>query len=81
MENKIELPIPEDAKWEAVGRGYATVLMDKQRRIDELEQMISCLHDNICRNVRSTAIVEDTEDYCALMCDSILARVNALKEK
>lgn len=36
MAGNIEIPLPEDVEREAVGTGYASVLMEKQARIDRL---------------------------------------------
>lgn len=79
MENKIELTLPEDVIWEAVGRGYATVLMEKQHRIGRLEQMIFNLYENICRDVPSVMILEDSDDDYMSLCRDILKRVKKLK--
>lgn len=51
--------LPEDAKWEAIGRGYASVLMEKQARIDRLERLIFMLYENIVRGVESTVLYDD----------------------
>lgn len=49
MAENIEIPLPEDVKWEAVGRGYASVLIEKQARIDRLERLIWMLYENVMR--------------------------------
>ncbi len=80
MDNKIgfDLPLPEEAKWEAFGRGYDAVLMEKQHRIDRLEQMLFMLYDNICRDVNSTMLIDDDGPFDTL-CIGILERVRQLK--
>lgn len=75
----VKLPLSEDVIWEAVGRGYATVLMEKQHRIDRLEQMIMMLYENICRDVNSVMFIEDSDDDYMSLCLYILDRVKKLK--
>lgn len=75
----VKLPLPEDIKWEAVGRGYATVLMEKQHHIDRLEQMIIMLYENVCRDVKSDMVIEDSDDFYMSLCQDILKRVKKLK--
>lgn len=75
----VKIPLPEDVKWEAVGRGYATVLMEKQHRIDRLEQMIIMLYENVCRDVKSDMFIEDSDDNYMSLCQDILKRVKKLK--
>ena len=79
MSGEISIPLPEDAKWEAIGRGYASVLMEKQARIDRLERLIWMLHENICKDVKSNVLYDD--DIETLFCNEILEKVEQLKEK
>lgn len=78
-EHKISIPLPEDAKWEAIGRGYASVLMEKQARIDRLERMIWMLHENICKDVKSNMPYDD--DVETTLFSEILEKVEQLKNK
>lgn len=78
-EHKISIPLPEDAKWEAIGRGYASVLMAKQARIDRLERMIWMLHENICKDVKSNMVYDD--DIETMLYSQILEKVEQLKSK
>lgn len=77
--DKITIPLPEDAKWEAIGRGYASVLMDRQARIDRLERMIWMLHENICKGVKSCVL--DDDDMETQFAIEILKKVEQLKNK
>lgn len=77
----VELPLPEDVKWEAVGRGYAAELMEKQRRIDRLEQTILYIYESICKDAPSVMIVEDSDDAFVGLYGEILDRVAKLKRK
>ena len=79
MSDKIELLLPEDAKWEAIGRGYASVLMEKQARIDRLERMIFILYENICKDVKSNMVYDD--DTETMLFSEILEKVEQLKNK
>ena len=79
MNGEISIPLPEDAKWEAIGRGYASVLMEKQARIDRLERLIWMLQENICKEVKSNVLYDD--DIETLFCNEILEKVEQLKEK
>ncbi len=79
IEHKITIPIPEDVKWEAVGRGYASVLMEKQARIDRLERLIHVLYENICKGVESNVIYDD--DLESHFFSEILDKVAELKNK
>ena len=83
MENKIgfDVPFTDDIKWEAVGRGYASVLMEKQHRVDQLEQMLLCLYNNVCQDTPSVMILEGSDDIFANFCMDILETVRKLKEK
>lgn len=78
-EHKISIPLPEDAKWEAIGRGYASVLMDKQTRIDRLERIVWVLYENICKDVKSNVIYDD--DLETSLCSDIIEKVEQLKNK
>ena len=78
-DHKLALPLPEDAKWEAIGRGYASVLMDRQARIDRLEQLIWMLHENICKGVKSCVL--DDDDMETQFAIEILKKVEQLKNK
>ena len=78
-EHKISIPLPEDAKWEAIGRGYASVLMEKQARIDRLERMIFILFENICKDVKSNMPYDD--DVETTLYSEILEKVEQLKNK
>lgn len=78
-DHKISIPLPEDAKWEAIGRGYASVLMEKQARIDRLERLIWMLHENICKDVKSNVLYDD--DLETSLCSEILEKVEQLKTK
>lgn len=75
----VKIPLPEDVKWEAVGRGFAIVLMEKQHHIDRLEQMIIMLYENVCRDVKSDMFIEDSDDDYMSLCQDILKRVKKLK--
>ena len=77
--HKISIPLPEDAKWEAIGRGYASVLMEKQARIDRLERMIFILFENICKDVKSNIPYDD--DIETSLCSDIIEKVEQLKSK
>lgn len=77
--SEIEIPLPEDAKWEAIGRGYASVLMEKQARIDRLERLIWVLHENICKDMKSNIVYDD--DVETMFCNEILEKVEQLKNK
>lgn len=76
MAENIEIPLPEDAKWEAIGRGYASVLMEKQARIDRLERLIWMLYENVVRGVNSTIIMDD--DVETGLCCEIQGKVKDL---
>lgn len=78
-EHKISIPLPEDAKWEAIGRGYASVLMEKQARIDRLERMIFILYENICKDVKSNMPYDN--DVETTLFSEILEKVEQLKNK
>lgn len=78
-DHKITIPLPEDAEWEAIGRGYASVLMEKQARIDRLERMIFILYENICKGVKSCVLDEDDMETQFLI--EILEKVEQLKNK
>ena len=77
--DELTLPLPEDAKWEAIGRGYASVLMEKQARIDRLERMIFMLYENICKDVKSDMVYDD--DIETTLFSEILEKVEQLKNK
>lgn len=77
--NEIEIPLPEDAKWEAIGRGYASVLMEKQARIDRLERLIWVLHENVCNDLKSNILYD--EDLETTLYSEILEKVEELKNK
>lgn len=77
--HKISIPIPEDAKWEAIGRGYASVLMEKQARIDRLEQLILMTYQNVCQGMNAAVIDED--DLYQDFCTDIVNKFKKLKEK
>ena len=79
MSGEISIPLPEDAKWEAIGRGYASVLMEKQARIDRLERMIFILFENICKDVKSNMTYDD--DIETTLFSEILEKVEQLKNK
>lgn len=79
MSGEISIPLPEDAKWEAIGRGYASVLMEKQARIDRLERMIFILYENICKDVKSDMPYDD--DTETTLYSEILEKVEQLKSK
>ena len=79
MNGEISIPLPEDAKWEAIGRGYASVLMEKQARIDRLERMIFILYENICKDVKSDMPYDD--DTETTLFSEILEKVEQLKNK
>ncbi len=70
MSDKIEIPLPEDAKWEAIGRGYASVLMEKQARIDRLERLIWIVYENVVKGIDSTTLMED--DMETNLCQQII---------
>lgn len=76
MAENIEIPLPEDAKWEAVGRGYASVLMEKQERIDRLERLIWMLYENIVKGISSTVL--DDDDVETGLCKQILDKTKEL---
>lgn len=76
MAENIEVPLPEDVKWEAVGRGYASVLMEKQARVDRLERLIWMLYENVVRGVNSTIIMDD--DVETGLCCNIQSKVREL---
>lgn len=76
-EHKVNISIPEDAKWEAIGRGYASALMEKQARIDRLERLIWMLYENICKGIKSNVIYDD--DTETMLCSEILEKLNNLK--
>lgn len=76
MAENIEIPLPEDAKWEAIGRGYASVLMEKQARIDRLERLIWMLYENVVRGVNSAIIIED--DMETGLCSEIQSKVREM---
>lgn len=76
MAENIEIPLPEDVKWEAVGRGYASVLMEKQARIDRLERLIWMLYENVVRDVKSTIIIDG--DVETGLCSEIQSKVREL---
>lgn len=78
-EHKINLPLPEDAKWEAIGRGYASVLMEKQARIDRLERLIAWVYDGVCHERMATMPYDD--DMETTMCQEIMEKVEKLMEK
>lgn len=78
-DHKITIPLPEDAKWEAIGRGYASVLMEKQAQIDRLERMIFILYENICKDVKSNMPYDD--DVETTLFSEILEKVEQLKNK
>lgn len=61
MTENIEIPLPEDAKWEAIGRGYASVLMEKQARIDKIERLLYALFMNICMGKDIPVLYDDDE--------------------
>lgn len=71
-----EVQLPEDVKWEAVGRGYALVLMEKQARIDRLERLIHALYENICKGVESNVVYDD--DIESHFFSEILDKVKSL---
>lgn len=77
--DKITIPLPEDAKWEAIGRGYASVLMEKQERIDRLERMIFILYENICKGVKSELLYDD--DVETSLYSAILEKFEQIKEE
>ena len=77
--DKIAIPLPKDAKWVAIGRGYASVLMEKQARIDRLERMIFILYENICKDVKSNMVYDD--DTETTLFSEILEKVEQLKNK
>lgn len=79
MAENIEIPLPEDVKWEAVGRGYALVLMEKQARIDRLEQLIWMLYENVVKGVDSTIIMDD--DVETGLCREMQGKVKELNAK
>lgn len=79
MAENIEIPLPEDVKWEAVGRGYASVLMEKQARIDRLERLIWMLYENVVKGVDSTIIIDD--DVETGLCCDIQSKVKELNAK
>lgn len=70
MAENIEIPLPEDVNWEAIGRGYASVLVEKQARIDRLETLLFALYGNICKG-KDIPVLYDNDDassyYTALM--------------
>lgn len=73
MAENIEIPLPEDAKWEAIGRGYASVLMEKQARIDRLERLIWMLYENVVKGVDSTILMDD--DVETNLCQQIIEHI------
>lgn len=45
----------------AFGRGMAEVIAEKQARIDRLEQMMLCLHENVCYNKGAVILQQDPQ--------------------
>lgn len=78
MAENIEIPLPEDIKWEAFGRGYASVLMEEQARIDRLERLIWMLYENIVKGVSSTVL--DDDDVETSLCRQILDKAKELND-
>lgn len=78
-EHKTTITLPEDVKWEAVGRGYASVFMEKQARIDRLERLIHALYENICKGVELYVIYDD--DLETHLFSEILDKVAELKNE
>lgn len=78
MAENIEIPLPEDVKWGAVGTGYASVLIEKQARIDRLERLIWMLYENVMRGVNSTIIMDD--DVGTGLCCEIQDKVKGLND-
>lgn len=79
MAENIEIPLPKDAKWEAVGMGYASVLMEKQARIDRLEQLLFALYGNVCRG-KDIPVLDDGDEM-TMYYASIEQEFKMLKDK
>lgn len=77
--SKIEIDIPDDVKWEAIGKGIALGLMEKQERIGCLEQMIWWLYENICMGNKSSMLDSDDVEMC--FCKDILDKFKELNKK
>ncbi len=64
----------------AFGRGMAEVIAEKQARIDRLEQMMLCLHENVCYNKGAVILQQDPNDPCEIIYSAILDKVDNLKQ-
>lgn len=58
---RFNLPKPDANKIlnTAFGRGMAEVIAEKQARIDQLERLIFCLYENVCRGINSSLLDYD----------------------
>lgn len=79
---KFDLPKPDADKIlnTAFGRGMAEVIAEKQARIDRLEQMMLCLHENVCYNKGAVVLQQDPDDFCEIIYSAILDKVDKLKQ-
>ncbi len=79
---KFNLPKPDADKVlnTAFGRGMAEIIAEKQARIDRLEQMMQCLHANICYNKGAVILQQDPDDLCEIIYSAILDKVDKLKQ-
>ena len=77
-----KIPKPEADKIlsTAFGRGMSEVIADKQSRIDRLEQMMLCLHENVCYNKGAVILQQDPDDPCEIIYSAILDKVDNLKQ-
>lgn len=77
-----KIPKPEADKIlsTAFGRGMAEVIAEKQARIDRLEQMMLCLHENVCYNKGAVILQQDPDDPCEIIYSAILDKVDNLKQ-
>lgn len=77
-----KLPKPEANKIlnTAFGRGMAEAIAEKQARIDRLEQMMLCLHENVCYNKGAVILQQDPDDICETIYSAILDKVDKLKQ-
>lgn len=79
---KFKLPKPDADKIlnTAFGRGIAEVIAEKQARIDRLEQMMLCLHENVCFDKGAVILQQDPDDFCEIIYSAILDKVDKLKQ-
>lgn len=76
--SKINIPIPEDIKWESVGKGIVDTISGYQAKIDRLERIIFVLYENICMGIKSNIL--DADDMETSLFGQILEKFNELKK-